>query len=144
MILVSIFVGLLLILVLILGKSLQDMYKEYDKLYRDASIQCPICKGRGYLYPGDPSYEDLGLATQDAKCGTCDGEGRVLITKAAALHPNLHYVFKVREYTKPLTGRYNPRSKVFFIVRGDGEVMAEYDEYRIQWSFPIDMREDLL
>lgn len=39
--------------------------------------------------------------------------------------------FKVKDYTTLLVGRYSDKFMTFYIQRGDGKVIAEYEAYRI-------------
>lgn len=39
--------------------------------------------------------------------------------------------FKVRDYTTILLGRYSSKFNTYYIQRGDGKVIAEYEAYRI-------------
>lgn len=41
------------------------------------------------------------------------------------------YVFKVKDYTTLLVGRYNAKEEVFYIQRGDGLIVNKYESYRI-------------
>lgn len=40
------------------------------------------------------------------------------------------YKFKVKDYKKTLSGRFNKKTKQYEIIHGDGKVMAKYDENR--------------
>ena len=42
------------------------------------------------------------------------------------------FLFKVRDFTTILLGRYDNEKNCFYIQRGDG-TRYEYDEYRIVW-----------
>lgn len=42
------------------------------------------------------------------------------------------YLFKVRDFTTILLGRYDKEKNCFYVQRGDG-TKYEYDEYRICW-----------
>lgn len=45
-----------------------------------------------------------------------------------------YFYFKVKDYTTLLVGRYNEKFETYYIQRGDGKVIAEYDAYRITYK----------
>ena len=44
-------------------------------------------------------------------------------------HPKV--MFKVRDYTTVMVGRWDNDKKIAYVYRGDGTILSVYDEYRI-------------
>lgn len=55
------------------------------------------------------------------------------------------YLFKVKDYTTILVGRYDEEKNCFYIERGDGNRVGEYDNgefSQIEWSEKIHTYKD--
>lgn len=59
--------------------------------------------------------------------------GGLLDTKQPKGYEHKLFLFKVRDYTTELIGRYDKDKDCYYVQRGDGS-KYEYDSYRITWK----------
>lgn len=53
--------------------------------------------------------------------------------------------FKVQDFTTELVGRYDEDNMLFYIQRGDGEIVYRYEEYRVtEYTYLVPKRKIII
>lgn len=53
--------------------------------------------------------------------------------------------FKVQDYTTELVGRYDEDNMLFYLQRGDGEIVYRYEEYRVtEYTYLVPKRKIII